>query len=86
MGITDVLKVQQCPHVTVRTFAWIENLPGKPPSFVYDGFPEGGLVVLSKNEIVVVCKRCRGNYLLVQPRAEEGSLDYARLSDPRRSV
>lgn len=62
MGITGVLKVTQCSHVTVKTFAWIENLPGKPPSFVYEGFPGAGLVALSKNEIVVLCKRCAYNY------------------------
>lgn len=57
--ITGVMRVTQCAHVTVKQFAWIEHLPGKPPAFVYDGFPTGGVAVLSKNELIVLCKSCR---------------------------
>lgn len=57
--ITGVMRVTQCAHVTVKTFAWIENLPGKPPAFVFEGFPSAGVAVLSKNELIVLCKECR---------------------------
>lgn len=62
MGITGITKVTQCAHVSVKTFCWIENLPGKAPSFVYGGFPTNGLCILSKNEIVVLCQTCSRNH------------------------
>lgn len=50
----DVLHCQHCkPSVT-----WVVYKPGEAPQFAYTGFPADGQIVLSKQKIILMCKRC----------------------------
>lgn len=46
-----------CQHVNPKLW-WIEFSPGKPPQYAYTGFPHDGQVVLSKDKVIVLCRRC----------------------------
>jgi len=49
--------VEHCQHCS-PTVEWLETEPGKPPHFVFKGFPRAGQCVLSNKTVVVVCERC----------------------------
>jgi hypothetical protein len=54
-----LLAIVTCPHARLARFEWITNDPGEAPMFVFGMFPSRGLVVLSKNEVRIVCVECR---------------------------
>ena len=54
----DRVSMERCPHALEARVYWIENDVGKPPQFVFEGFPEAGLVILSKHTVVVYCREC----------------------------
>jgi hypothetical protein len=49
--------VEHCQHCCPR-IEWVENSPGKPPQFMFKGFPSSGQVVLANQRCVVFCSRC----------------------------
>jgi hypothetical protein len=51
-------KVIPCQHVSGCRVQWLEFSEIQAPGFWFTNFPASGLVVLSKNEIHVVCHRC----------------------------
>lgn len=47
-----------CPHSSRVEIVWIENVPGKPPTFAYRRLPEEGLIQLSNKTVRVLCAQC----------------------------
>lgn len=50
------VQVLACQHVPIPKIWWIENEPGKPPHFVFEGFPREGQCILSNQTAIVVCR------------------------------
>jgi hypothetical protein len=63
-------EVQACEHYPGARVRWIDFDAGKPPQFAFSGFPEGGQVTLSKNTIIVSCRRCSGPRVFSSPTGQ----------------
>lgn len=58
VDILDAVMMERCPHCPSAKVWWVENEVGKPPHFIYEGFPKEGMVLLSKHTVVVWCETC----------------------------
>lgn len=65
----DVLHCQHC-HPVVE---WVVYKPGEAPQFAYTGFPTEGQVVLARNKVIVVCRRCSGAIEIVKDELTKGA-------------
>lgn len=50
--------MERCPHCPSAKVWWVTHDVGKPPEFIFEGFPREGLVILSKTTVVVYCEKC----------------------------
>lgn len=55
-GIT--VEVRPCQHCNHARVWWFETDAGHAPELAFSGFPEDGVLVLSKSEVIVVCRQC----------------------------
>lgn len=55
--VADVM-MERCPHCPSARVWWVSYEVGRPPEFIYEGFPAKGLVILSKETVVVWCEKC----------------------------
>lgn len=60
--VYNEVEIEHCQHCK-PIFCWIQNKPGKPPQFMFKGFPTNGQVVLSASRVIVFCSRCVGSML-----------------------
>ena len=59
MGITGITALTQCQHCQIRYVQWVDNGGlTEAPRLFFSGMPENGSMILSKNEIIVLCTRC----------------------------
>lgn len=58
VDILNNVMMERCPHVKDARVWWVSNEVGKPPEFIFQGFPQDGLCILSKHTVVVWCEKC----------------------------
>jgi len=59
MGILGITALTQCQHCKIRYVQWVDNVGvSEAPRLFFSGMPENGSMILSKNEIIVLCSRC----------------------------
>lgn len=69
----EILKpalVIHCGHCPEARVFWVENDTGKPPDLVFRGFPKGGRLMMSKENVLLACDRCKAQLDVIQ--AEHG--------------